>query len=328
MIETLIILILLALMFDFLNGIHDSSNIVATMISSRSFSPRTALAITAVAGFLGPFLFGVAVAETIGHDIVDSASVNITVIYAALSSAILWSLLTWILGIPGSSSHALMGGLIGAVAVSSGLSAIKIQGLSKVLIALFASPLIGFVVGFLFARLVFFLARNATPRINWFFKRSQILTAIALAFSHGTNGAQKTMGIVALGLVVTGYLDSFAVPTWVIFISASAIALGTTMGGYRLIKTLGAKFYKVKPVDGFSSQIASATVILGASLLGGPVSTTQVVSSTIMGVGSAERVSKVRWGVAGEIATAWLITIPITAIVAAGLYWVIDFFTA
>lgn len=328
MIETLIILILLALMFDFLNGIHDSSNIVATMISSRSFSPRTALAITAVAGFLGPFLFGVAVAETIGHDIVDSASVNITVIYAALSSAILWSLLTWILGIPGSSSHALMGGLIGAVAVSSGLSAIKIQGLSKVLIALFASPLIGFVVGFLFARLVFFLARNATPRINWFFKRSQFLTAIALAFSHGTNGAQKTMGIVALGLVVTGYLDSFAVPTWVIFISASAIALGTTMGGYRLIKTLGAKFYKVKPVDGFSSQIASATVILGASLLGGPVSTTQVVSSTIMGVGSAERVSKVRWGVAGEIATAWLITIPITAIVAAGLYWVIDFFTA
>lgn len=324
----LIILIVLALLFDLLNGVHDSSNIVATMISSRAFSPRTALAVTAIAEFLGPFLFGVAVAETIGHDIVEPASINITVIYAALSSAILWNLITWFLGIPSSSSHALIGGLIGAVAVSSGLGAIQIQGLDKVLISLFASPLIGFVGGFLFTRLVFFLARNATPKINWFFKRSQILTAIALAFSHGTNDAQKTMGMITLGLVATGYLESFAVPTWVIFISAGAIAVGTAMGGWRLIKTLGARFYKVKPVDGFSSQVASATVILGASLLGGPVSTTQVVSSTIMGVGSAERVNKVRWGVAGDIAIAWLVTIPATALVAAGLYWIINFFTS
>ncbi len=328
MMTALIILIVLALLFDLLNGVHDSSNIVATMISSRAFSPRTALAVTAIAEFLGPFLFGVAVAETIGHDIVEPASINITVIYAALSSAILWNLITWFLGIPSSSSHALIGGLIGAVAVSSGLGAIQIQGLDKVLISLFASPLIGFVGGFLFTRLVFFLARNATPKINWFFKRSQILTAIALAFSHGTNDAQKTMGMITLGLVATGYLESFAVPTWVIFISAGAIAVGTAMGGWRLIKTLGARFYKVKPVDGFSSQVASATVILGASLLGGPVSTTQVVSSTIMGVGSAERVNKVRWGVAGDIAIAWLVTIPATALVAAGLYWIINFFTS
>lgn len=328
MMTTIIILIALALIFDLLNGIHDSSNIVATMISSRAFSPRTALAVTAIAEFLGPFLFGVAVAETIGKDIVEPASISITVIFAALSSAILWNLITWFLGIPSSSSHALIGGVIGAVAVSSGLGAIQIQGLDKVLISLFASPLIGFVGGFLFTRLVFFLARNATPKINWFFKRSQILTAIALAFSHGTNDAQKTMGMITLGLVATGYLDSFTVPTWVIFISASAIAAGTAMGGWRLIKTLGARFYKVKPVDGFCSQVASATVILSASLLGGPVSTTQVVSSTIMGVGSAERVNKVRWGVAGDIAIAWLVTIPATALVAAGLYWIINFFTS
>lgn len=327
MTTTLIVLIALALIFDLLNGIHDSSNIVATMISSRAFSPRTALAVTAIAEFFGPFLFGVAVAETIGHDIVEPTSISITVIFAALSSAILWNLITWFLGIPSSSSHALIGGLIGSVAISSGLEAIQIQGLDKVLISLFISPLIGFAGGFLFTRLVFFLARNATPKINWFFKRSQILTAIGLAFSHGTNDAQKTMGMITLGLVATGYLDSFAVPTWVIFISAGAIAVGTAMGGWRLIKTLGAKFYKVKPVDGFSSQVASATVILGASLLGGPVSTTQVVSSTIMGVGSAERVNKVRWGVAGDIVVAWLVTIPATAIVAAGMYWIISFLT-
>ncbi len=328
MMTTLIILITLALIFDLLNGIHDSSNIVATMISSRAFSPRTALAVTAIAEFLGPFLFGVAVAETIGNDIVEPSSISITVIFAALSSAILWNLVTWFLGIPSSSSHALIGGLIGAVAAGSGLSAIQLQGLDKVLISLFASPLIGFVGGFLFTRLVFFLARNSTPRINWFFKRSQILTAIALAFSHGTNDAQKTMGMITLGLVAIGYLDSFAVPIWVVFISASAIAVGTATGGWRLIKTLGAKFFRVKPVDGFCSQVASATVILGASLLGGPVSTTQVVSSTIMGVGSAERVNKVRWRVAGDIAIAWLVTIPATAIVGAGLYLLISFFTS
>lgn len=328
MMASLIILIALALLFDLLNGIHDSSNIVATMISSRAFSPRTALAVTAIAEFLGPFLFGVAVAETIGNDIVAPSSISITVIFAALSSAILWNLITWFLGIPSSSSHALIGGLIGAVAAGSGLSAIQLEGLDKVLISLFASPLIGFLVGYLFTRLVFFLARNSTPRINWFFKRSQILTAIALAFSHGTNDAQKTMGMITLGLVATGYLDAFAVPAWVVFISASAIAIGTATGGWRLIKTLGAKFYKVKPVDGFSSQVASATVILGASLLGGPVSTTQVVSSTIMGVGSAERVNKVRWHVAGDIAIAWLVTIPATAIVGAGLYWLISLFTS
>jgi PiT family inorganic phosphate transporter len=321
MLVLIVALIVLAVIFDFLNGFHDSSNIVATMISSRAFRPRVALGVTALAEFTGPFIFGVAVAKTIGHDIVEPGTITVAVIMAALLSAILWNLLTWYLGIPSSSSHALIGGIIGAVAVGAGLEAIQLSGLQKVLLALFISPIIGLMAGFLFTKLVFFLARGASPRINWFFKRSQIVTAVALGLSHGTNDAQKTMGVIALGLVTAGYLADFYVPTWVIALSAGAIALGTALGGWRLIKTLGGKFYKIRPVHGFSSQVTSAGVILGASLVGGPVSTTQVVSSSIMGVGSAERLSKVRWGVAGNIAVAWIVTIPATALVAAGLYW-------
>jgi PiT family inorganic phosphate transporter len=312
----IIVFVSVALVFNFLNGFHDSSNIVATMISSRALPPRMALWMTAVAEFLAPFIFGVAVAKTIGEDIVAPGTVSIEVIFAALFSAILWDIITWLVGIPSSSSHALIGGIIGAVGVGAGLKAIQMGGLEKVLIALFISPIIGLLAGYLFTKLVFFLARGASPRINWFFKRSQIFTAVALAFSHGTNDAQKTMGIIALGLVTTGYL-----PTWVIALSASAISLGTAFGGWRLIRTLGGKFYKIRPVHGFSTQVTSASVILSAALLGGPVSTTQVVSSAIMGVGSAERVNKVRWGVAGNIALAWLLTIPSTALFAAGLYW-------
>ncbi|UCC85961.1 MAG: inorganic phosphate transporter [Anaerolineales bacterium] len=314
------ILVVIALIFDFLNGFHDSSNIVATMISSRAFRPRVALGVTALAEFCGPFIFGVAVAKTIGHDIVTPGTITAEVILAALLSATLWNILTWYFGIPSSSSHALIGGIIGAVGIGAGLRAIQLSGLEKVLIALFTSPIIGLVIGYLFTKLVFFLARGASPRINWVFKRSQIITAIALGLSHGTNDAQKTMGVITLGLVTTGYLTEFQVPTWVIALSAGAIALGTALGGWRLIKTLGGKFYKIRPVHGFSTQVTSAAVILGASLVGGPVSTTQVVSSAIMGVGSAERLSKVRWGVAGNIAVAWVVTIPATALVAAGLY--------
>ena len=320
---TLILLILLAIIFDFLNGVHDSSNIVATMIASRAFSPRVALSVTAIAHFVAPFLFGVAVATTIGEDIIDANAINNGVIIAALLSAILWNLFTWFVGIPSSSSHALVGGLIGAVAVGAGLQAIYLDGMMKVLIALFISPIIGFIGGFLFTKLILFLARGASLRINWFFKRSQIITAITLAFSHGTNDAQKTMGIITLGLVTSGFLDTFYVPLWVVAISAGAIALGTAMGGWRLIKTLGGKFYKIRPVDAFSAQTTSTVVILGASLLGEPVSTTQVVSSSIMGVGSAERLSKVRWGVGRDMSMAWLVTIPVTALLAAVIYWIL-----
>jgi PiT family inorganic phosphate transporter len=293
------------------------------MISSRALSPRVALTMTAIAEFSGPFIFGVAVANTIGNEVVIAEAISIQVLLAALISAILWNLLTWYLGFPSSSSHAMIGGFMGAVVMGAGWQAIKLQGLEKILIALFTSPIIGFVFGFIILRLIFLLSWNATPRINSLFKRSQIVTALALALSHGANDAQKTMGLITLALVIGGNIDKFAVPIWVIVLCAGMIALGTAVGGWKLIRTLGGKFYKIRPVDGLATQLTSAIVILGASLVGGPVSTTQVVSSAIMGVGAAERMNKVRWGVAQEIATAWLLTIPATALVGAGMYWVI-----
>lgn len=318
---TLIILIILALLFDFLNGVHDSSNIVATMISSRAMGPRSALVMTAIATLAGPFIFGVAVANTIGNDIVNSEVLNMMVIISALISAIAWNILTWVLGIPSSSSHALIGGIIGAVIAGAGFTAIKTAGVVKVLIALFASPVIGFFAGLIVANLIYLLSWKATPRINTVFKKLQIVTSLGLALSHGTNDAQKTMGIITLGLVIARVIQTFVVPFWVIAACAASIALGTSIGGWQLIKTLGSKFYKIRPVHGFASQISSAAVILAASIVGGPVSTTQVVSTTIMGVGAAERMSKVRWSVAGEIVSAWLITIPVTALLAGAIYW-------
>jgi len=318
-----IALIGVAVLFDFINGFHDSSNVVATMISSRAMSARKALTLSAVAHFCGPFLFGVAVATTIGHDVVDPKVVTIAVIFAALLAAIIWNLITWVLGIPSSSSHALLGGLIGAVSVDYGLAMIQMRGLLKVVIALFVSPILGLLAGYLLMRLVLFLARGASPRINWFFKRGQIITSLALALSHGTNDAQKTMGIIAMALVASGYLPEFSVPWWVIALSAGAISLGTALGGWRIIRTLGGKFYKIRPVHGFAAQIASALIIFGAALLGGPVSTTQVVSSAILGVGSATRFSRVRWNVAGNILAAWVLTIPASALLAALLLLVI-----
>lgn len=315
--------IVLALGFDFLNGIHDSSNVVATMISSRAFSPRVALGVTAAAEFSGPFIFGVAVANTIGNEIVDASAVSTRVLLAALASAILWNLLTWFLGFPSSSSHALIGGILGAALFSAGWQVIDAAGLAKVLTSLFASPVIGFVVGYALLRLILMLSWDATPRINIFFKRAQIITGLVLALSHGTNDSQKTMGIITLALVTAGVLDRFVVPIWVMVLCASMIALGTMVGGWRLIRTLGGKIFKIRPLDGFTSQLASASVILTASLVGGPVSTTQVVSSSIMGAGAAERANKVRWGVAQEIAVAWLLTIPASALVAAGVYLVL-----
>jgi PiT family inorganic phosphate transporter len=320
----LICVILLSLVFDFMNGLNDSSNVVATMISSRAYSPRVALGVTALANFVGPFLFGVAVAETIGNGVVDSQSINLVVILAALCSAILWDLLALRLGLPSSSSHALVGGLVGATVMGVGWQAIKLQGLTRVLIALLASPIIGFLFGWLILNITMLLCWKAKPSINVFFKRSQIVTGITLALSHGTNDAQKTMGLITLALVTAGYLKVFIVPQWVIFMCATAIAAGTFIGGWSLIRTLGARMYKIRPVDGFSSQLASTSVILGASLLGGPVSTTQVVSSSIMGVGAAGRLNKVRWGVARDIGIAWLLTIPVSGLLGAGIYWLLS----
>jgi PiT family inorganic phosphate transporter len=324
-----LIIVGFALVFDFLNGLHDSSNVVATLISSRAMGPRRALLMTAAAEAAGPFLFGVAVATTIGHEIVgDEAALQTSVIVAALVAAIGWNVATWLLGIPSSSSHTLVGGIIGAAVAASGWQAIRLAGLEKVLLALFLSPPLGLIAGFLIVKLIYTIAVliGASPRINWWLRNGQTLTALTLALSHGTNDAQKTMGIITLGLLATGVIDTFAVPVWVIAISAGAIALGTYTGGWRLIRTLGGKFYTIRPIHGFSAQAASAAIILGAALLGGPVSTTQVVSTAIMGAGSAERFSMVRWGVAGEIVTAWFLTIPASAAVSALLYVLISRF--
>lgn len=320
MLPLLIVFVATALAFDFLNGFHDSANIVATMISSRAMGPRRAFLLSAVAHFVAPFLFGVAVATTIGQGIVQPYAGTMAVVLAALLAAMVWNLTTWLLSIPSSSSHALVGGLVGAAIVGYGIDAIQPYGLVKTVAALLLSPLIGLVGGYALMKLVLFLARGASPRINRFFKQAQTLTALALALSHGTNDAQMTMGIITMGLLGAGMLAQFRVPLWVTAVSAGAISLGTALSGWRIIRTLGGRFYKVRPVHGFTSQVASAAVILGAALFGGPVSTTQVVSSAILGVGSAERLSKVRWGVAGNILVTWLLTIPASGLLAALAY--------
>jgi PiT family inorganic phosphate transporter len=314
------VLLALALFFDFLNGFHDSSNIVATVITSGSMRPRLALLVAAVCHFIGPFLFGVAVATTVGEGLLRDEVISPAVVIAGLFSAVVWNLVTWYLGLPSSSSHALIGGLLGAALLSGGLEVVRFDGLTKILLALLISPLAGFLAGFLVMRLTLFASQKAHPRVNDVFRRLQALTLIVLALSHGTNDAQKTMGVIAMGLVAGGYLDHFVVPVWVIAASAGSIALGTSLGGWRLIRTLGAKIFRVRPVHGFASQVAGASVILGAALMGGPVSTTQVMSSTIMGVGAAERLNKVRWMVLRDLVVAWVLTIPLTALLAAGAY--------
>ncbi len=321
----IVILITLALIFDFLNGFHDSANVVATMISSRAMTPTAALIIASVANFIGPFVFGVAVAKTIGQDVVSPSSITIAVVLAALLSASIWNLITWFFGIPSSSSHALIGGIVGAVLVGSGAQALEYKGLILIGLALFLSPVLGYFLGQITMRISLWAVRNATPKANLFFKYAQIPTAFTLALSHGTNDAQKTMGIITMGLVVLGYQQAFIVPWWVILSSATAIAIGTALGGWRIIHTLGGKFYRIRPIHSFTSQLTSMVVILSASLFGGPVSTTHVVSSSIIGVGAAQRKSMVRWGVMSDILIAWFLTVPVTAGFAALLYYLVDY---
>lgn len=316
----LVTLIILSLIFDFLNGLNDSSNVVATVISSRAMSPRASLMLAAIAHFTAPFIFGYAVATTVGKGVIEPSAISPTVVLAAVTSAILWNLFTWWLGIPSSSSHALIGGLLGSAIIANGVGIVQLPGLSKILVALFISPPLGLLTAFIIMRLCLFSVRNATPQISTVFKRAQIVTALALALSHGTNDAQKTMGVITMGLVAAGVQQDFEVPLWVVAASAGAIALGTAFGGWRLIRTLGGRIYKIRPIHAFTSQAASAAVIFTAALLGGPVSTTQVVGSAIMGAGAAERLSKVRWQVGREMVTTWLLTIPATAGTAILLY--------
>ncbi len=313
----------LSLVFGFTNGFHDAANVVATIITTGVLSPRKALLMAAVCEFTGPFLFGTAVAQTIGTNIVDVTSfhsdviaLSISLVVAALIGAIAWNLITWYWGLPSSSSHALVGGMVGAVLVAYGPDKIIWNGLLYVLAVLIVSPILGLIFGTLFFKLTVYLFRNATPGAKYFFNRMQILSSIALSLSHGANDAQKPMAIIMMSLVILGVSPAFHIPFWVIASCAVAIALGTASGGWRIIKTVGARIYRLRSVHAFCAQTSSAVVILGAALLGGPVSTTHVVSTSIMGVGAGQRISAVRWGVAKGIIVAWFITIPASAVMA------------
>ncbi len=316
-----LILLLAVLLFAYLNGVTDSANVVAPVISVRALSARRALWMTAAAVTVAPFIpfgVGVGVARAFGAGIVNPANVTLPIVLAATLSAILWRWITWRLGLPSSSSHAIVGGLLGAGLAGAGWSALEWQGVIKVFAALFVSPALGLLMGYALTRLVYFLAEWATPRINTAFRVGQILTALALALSWGANDAQKTIGLLALGLAAaTG--QPFDIPLWIIASSTAAVVFGTLVGGWRIIRTLGGKFYRIRPIHGLAAQAAAAVVIFGAASVGGPVSTTQVVSTAILGAGAADRVSKVRWGVVEEILWAWVFTIPATAIVGAGL---------
>ena len=326
------------LIFDYTNGFHDASNIIATPIASRALTPVQAVVIVATFEFLGPLLGGTAVANTIGK-FVDLEGVkdifSVTIILCGLSGAIFWNLITWWFGIPSSSSHALVGGLAGAVMVGVGVDHVvwgftelftqgKFTGVTKVLLALIISPVVGFVAGYLIHRFVFRLTCRAKPSLNKFFKRIQFLSCAGLAFSHGANDAQKSMGIITLVLVLSGQMTEFKVPFWVILTCASAITLGILSGGWRIVRTVDFGIYKVRPIHAFDGQLTSAAVIMTASAIGAPVSTTHVVSSALMGIGAAERPKAVRWAKAQEIVTTWIITIPGAGVVSVLTYLVLD----
>lgn len=318
----LIVVLGLAVAFDYINGFHDTANAIATSVSTRALKPGWAIAMSATANFAGA-LTGTAVAHTIGEGLIQTnVEPSQTVIAAALVGAIAWNLITWWLAIPSSSSHALIGGLLGAALISAGFGSWQVDGIvGKVLVPLFGSPIVGFTLGLLVMLLIFNVFRRAHPgRLNAVFRRLQVVSAAYMAFSHGSNDAQKTMGIMTLALVTAGVLDEFIVPLWVIIVAASAISLGTAAGGWRIIKTMGTKVVKLDPVHGFAAETTAATVIFGASQLGMPVSTTHVISSAIMGVGSSDRMKTVRWGVARSIATAWVLTLPASGLMAAAAY--------
>jgi PiT family inorganic phosphate transporter len=315
----LAVVVVLAVAFDYINGFHDTANAIATSVSTRALRPTHAILMSATANFVGA-LTGTAVAKTIASGIATTPSGDEgqIIVAAALLGAIFWNLLTWRLGIPSSSSHALIGGLIGAVIAALGTGALNGPGIvDKVLLPLVASPILGILMGFAFMVVLLNVFQRVHPRkLNDRFRRLQILSAAYMAFSHGSNDAQKTMGIITLALVAGGVLSEPTVPLWVILVAASAISLGTAAGGWRIIRTMGQRVVKLDPVHGFAAETTAATIIIGASHFGMPVSTTHVISSAIMGVGASDRFSAVRWGVAGNIIIAWILTIPASGAVA------------
>ena len=329
----------LLLFFDYTNGFHDTANMVGSVIATRAMTPVQAIAIVSVFTFLGPLLGGTAVANTLGQ-FIDfegrSPLESVSVVLAGVIGAVGWNLLTWWRGIPSSSSHALVGGLIGAVIAAAGSGPIhwgwdalvhrgEWTGVTKIIAALLLSPLFGLVAGFFLLHLLKFLCRGATPKVNRPLRRMQWLGVAWLAFSHGANDGQKSMGVITLVLLLGGHLSRFEVPWWVVLLCATAITLGTASGGWRIVRTVGFGIYRLRPIHGFASQLAAATVISGAAAFGAPVSTTHLVSSTIMGAGAADRPKGVRWGKAGEIVFTWLVTIPGTALAGALCQFLVAF---
>lgn len=319
----LLAVVLLAVVFDFINGFHDTANAIATSVATRALRPLHALLMAAFFNFFGAFA-GTAVAKTIGAGLVDEQTTTQVVVAAALLGAITWNLITWRLGLPSSSSHALIGGLLGATAIAVGTGAFKWDGIvNKVLVPLVTSPVVGFIGAFVLmvTLLWIFHGQSRKPMAN-LFRRLQVFSAGYMAFAHGSNDAQKTMGIITLALYSAGVISTTDVPSWVIVVSATAISLGTATGGWRIMRTMGHKVVKLEPIHGFAAESTAATVLLVTARMGMPVSTTHVISSAIMGVGSSKGLRGVRWGVARSIVVAWILTIPAAAAIG-GLAWVI-----
>ncbi|MDD2851223.1 MAG: inorganic phosphate transporter [Desulfuromonadaceae bacterium] len=320
----LCLVILAALVFDYINGFHDTANAIATCVSTRALSVRAAIVMAATLNFAGAMI-STKVAATIGKGIVDGSNITQMVVLAGIIGAIVWDLITWYYGLPSSSSHAIIGGIIGAVFAHAGLSAIKWVGLKKIVLALVLSPILGTAIGFIFMVAIYWIFRNKAPSgLNKNFRKMQVVSAALMAFSHGTADAQKSMGVITLALVSYGTLKTFAVPWEVMVACATAMAFGTAAGGWRIIKTVGSDFVKLQPVHGFCVETASAGVILGASAFGMPTSTTHVITSTILGVGLSKRLNAVNWNVAKRILIAWVLTIPASALAAYLTYQVMS----
>jgi len=319
------VVVVVALAFDFTNGFHDTANAVATSVSTRALSPRAAVFVAAIANLAGAFVT-TAVAKTVGQGIIDTNLATEKTLLAALFGAIAWNLFTWRLGLPSSSSHALIGGLIGAALVQSGSEGVEWHGVvHKVLLPGIASPLIGFAGAFLLLLLIFWLFVRVTPGVaNRGFRLGQLGSGTWVAFTHGANDAQKTMGVIALALFEAHRIDHFYIPTWVIVASGLAIGAGTYVGGWRIMRTLGQRIFSMDPATGFAAQVSGGTTIYLATHFGYPVSTTHVVSGSVLGAGATKRLSAVRWGIAGNIVFAWLLTIPAAALVAAACYWPVE----
>jgi PiT family inorganic phosphate transporter len=317
-------LIGVALAFDYINGFHDAANSIATIVSTRVLSPGKAVVWAAFFNFIAAFTFGTAVAKTIGSGLIDLRIVTFAVIFAALMGAIIWDLITWYYGLPTSSSHALIGGLAGAAVAKAGIAAIIPAGWTKTLIFIVLAPMIGLVVAFVLMVALLWTFHNFSPgRVDRWFRKLQLVSAAAYSLGHGGNDAQKTMGIIAGVLFAGGYISEFRIDTWVILVAHAAIALGTLSGGWRIIHTMGSKITKLQPVGGFAAETAGAISLFTATNLGIPVSTTHTITGAIIGVGSIRRLSAVRWGVAGKIVWAWVLTIPMSAFIAAVTYYIV-----